>query len=120
MVINERPLKDEIEAKSLALATEYLYKLIDGREQLSNRTLMELHSLIMKNIPCIEGGQYRKEDVTIKNSEHKPISWLHVEEEIDEMFKWMNRNMHKYNPLIMVAIIHHWLVWIHPFLDGKW
>jgi len=119
MVINDRPLKDEIEAKSLALATEYLYKLIDGREQLSSRTLMELHSLIMKNIPNIDGGQYRKEDVTIKNSEHKPISWLHVEEEIDEMFKWMNRNMHKYNPLVMAAIIHHWLVWIHPFSDGN-
>lgn len=119
MVINERPLKDEIEARSLANATDYLYKLIDGREQLSCRTLLELHSLIMENIPNIQGGRFRQEDVTIKNSEHKPISFLHVEEEVDEMFKWMNRNMHKYNPIVMASIVHHWLVWIHPFSDGN-
>ncbi|NIK91163.1 Fic family protein [Mangrovimonas sp. CR14] len=119
MVINERPLKDEIEAKSLANATEYLYKLIDGREQLSKRTLEELHSLIMENIPKIIGGQFRKEEVSIKNSEHIPISWLDIELEIDELFKWMNRNMHKYNPIVMSAILHHWLVWIHPFSDGN-
>lgn len=119
MVINERPLKDEIEARSLANATEYLYRLIDGREQLSRRTLLELHSLIMANIPNVPGGKIREEDVTIKNSDHKPISFLHVDEELDEMFKWMNRNMHKYNPVVMTSILHHWLVWIHPFSDGN-
>lgn len=119
MVINERPLKDEIEARSLANATEYLYRLIDGREQLSRRTLLELHSLIMANIPNVQGGKIREEDVTIKNSDHKPISFLHVDEELDEMFKWMNRNMHKYNPVVMTSILHHWLVWIHPFSDGN-
>ena len=119
MLINERPLKDELEARSLANATEYLYKLIDGREQLSCRTLLELHSLIMEKIPNVEGGKFRGEDVSIKNSDHKPISFLHVAEEIDEMFKWMNRNVHKYNPVVMASIIHHWLVWIHPFSDGN-
>jgi Fic family protein len=119
MVINERPLKDELEARSLANATEYLYKLIDGREQLCKRTLLELHTLIMENIPNINGGVFRQEDVTIKNSDHKPINWGDVPDEIDEMFKWMNRNMHKYNPIVMCAIIHHWLVWIHPFSDGN-
>jgi Fic family protein len=119
MAINERPLKDEIEAKSLSNATDYLYRLIDGREQLSTRTLQELHALIMENIPNVEGGAYRREEVSIKNSEHKPIYWSDIPEEIDEMFKWMNRNMHKYNPIVMCAIIHHWLVWIHPFSDGN-
>lgn len=119
MVINERPLKDEIEARSLANATEYLYKLIDGSEPLSKRTLLELHSLIMENIPQVEGGKYRTNDVEIKNSEHKPISFLHVEEEVDELFKWMNRNMHKYDPIVLSSILHHWLVWIHPFTDGN-
>lgn len=119
MVINERPLKDEIEARSLANATEYLYRLIDGSEALTKRTLLELHSLIMENIPSIEGGKFRTNDVEIKNSEHKPISFLEVELEIEEMFKWMNRNMHKYDPVVLCSILHHWLVWIHPFTDGN-
>ncbi len=119
MVINERPLKDEIEARSLANATEYLYSLINGSEALTKRTLLELHSLIMENIPGIEGGKFRTNDVEIKNSEHKPISFLDVELEIEEMFKWMNRNMHKYDPIVLCSILHHWLVWIHPFTDGN-
>jgi len=119
MVINERPLKDEIEARSLANATEYLYGLIDGREALSKRTLLELHSLIMQNIPGINAGEFRKEDVQIKGAEHKPPYFHDVDAHIDELFQWMNRNSHKHPPLIMGAVLHHWLTWIHPFSDGN-
>ncbi len=119
MVINERPLKDEIEAKSLANATEYLYSLIDGREPLTKRTILELHSLIMKDIPGIESGTFRKHDVQIKGSEHKPPSFLDVEMQVDELFQWMNRNSHKFPPMIMAAVLHHWMTWIHPFSDGN-
>lgn len=119
MVVNERPLKDEIEAQSLANATEYLYRLIDGREPLTQRSLLELHELLMKNIPNFVGGKFRTEEVSIKNSEHKPIFWADVPSEVDELFKWMNRNMHKFNPIIMCSILHHWLAWIHPFSDGN-
>jgi len=119
MVINERPLKDEIEAKSLAIATEYLYSLIDGREPLTKRTILELHSLIMKNIPGIESGVFRIHDVQIQNSEHKPPSFLDVENHVDELFQYMNRNSHRHPPMVMGAILHHWMTWIHPFSDGN-
>jgi Fic family protein len=119
MVINERPLKDEIEAKSLARATDYLYSLIDGREPLTKRTLLELHSLIMQDIPGIEAGKFRHHDVQIKNSEHTPPSFLELDSHIDELFQWMNRNSHKHPPLIMGSILHHWMTWIHPFSDGN-
>jgi len=119
MVINERPLKDEIEARSLANATEYLYKLIDGREPLTKRTLLELHGLIMKEIPGIKSGSFRDDEVSIKGSEHNPPHFNDVDGYIDEMFMWLNRNAHKYHPLIMGSIIHHWMTWIHPFSDGN-
>lgn len=119
MVINERPLKDEIEARSLANATDYLYMLIDGREPLTKRTLLELHNLIMKDIPGFNAGQFRKEEVQIKGSEHIPPHFNDVEIHIDELFQWMNRNSHKYPPLIMAAVLHHWMTWIHPFSDGN-
>lgn len=119
MVVNERPLKDEIEAKSLSNATDYLYKLIDGREPLTKRTLLELHGLIMENVPNIAGGKFRTEEVSIKNSAHTPPSFLTVESHVDSMFQWMNRYSHKHSPLIMSTILHHYLTWIHPFSDGN-
>ncbi len=119
MVVNERPLKDEIEAQSLANATEYLYKLIDGREPLTKRTLLELHGLIMADIPGMDAGSFRNKEVQIKNSKHTPPSFLTVDTHVDEMFQWMNRNSHKHPPLIMATVLHHWLTWIHPFSDGN-
>ena len=51
MVVNERPLKDELEAKSLANATEYLYKLIDGREPLTkSRTIAQRNKQLFKKL----------------------------------------------------------------------
>lgn len=119
MVINERPLKDEIEARSLANATDYLYKLIDGREPITKRVLLELHGLIMKEIPGINAGQFRKEEVQIKGSKHRPPHFNDVDLHIDEMFQWLNRNSHKFPPLVMGCILHHWITWIHPFNDGN-
>ena len=119
MVVNERPLKDEIEAKSLAHATDYLYKLIDGREPLTKRTISELHGLIMKDIPGINAGQFRLENVRIKESDHVPPIFSDVDSHIDEMFQWMNRMAHKHSPLVMGSILHHWMTWIHPFSDGN-
>ena len=49
MVINDRPLKDELEAQDLANATEYLQDLISGYQMVNHRTLNELHGLVLKN-----------------------------------------------------------------------
>jgi len=119
MVVNERPLKDELEARSLANATKYLYSLIDGSETLSKRTLLELHGLILKDIPGNIAGKFRTEEVIIKNSEHKPPFFHDIDSHVDDMFKWMNRNSHRYHPLVMASFLHHWLTWIHPFSDGN-
>lgn len=119
LVINDRPLKDEVEAKSLANATEYLHSLIDGREPLTKRTLLEIHGLIQADIPNHEGGKFRGGEVQIKDSDHTPPSFLTVESHVDRLFQWMNRNSHKYPPLVMASILHHYLTWIHPFSDGN-
>lgn len=119
MVVNERPLKDEIEAKSLNNATEYLYSLIEGSEALTKRTLLELHGLIIDKSIDQQSGKFRKNDVQIKGSNHSPPNHFKVEEHVDNLFKWMNRNSHKYKPIEMASILHHWLTWIHPFNDGN-
>jgi Fic family protein len=119
MVINERPLKDELEAQSLSNATEYLYDIIAGSEPLNKRTFLELHRLILEKSNPAEAGKLRTRDVSIKNSEHIPPSFLQVEENLDELFIWVNRYAHKFHPLVMSAIVHHWLTWVHPFIDGN-
>ena len=78
-----------------------------------------LHQLLLKNSDPKEAGKFRSVNVEIKESSHTPPEHFHIVEHIDIMFKWMNRNMHKYNPIEMGSILHHWLTWIHPFSDGN-
>lgn len=118
MEINDRPLKDQIEAKTLNNAIDFLHDLINGNEKLSKRSLLELHQIIMTGIEGINGGVFRKIDVQIKGSNHTPPSWLNVEEQIDELFEWYNSSENLY-PIVRAAILHHWLTWIHPFEDGN-
>lgn len=119
MEINNKPLKDTIEAVSLNRAKDYLYSLIDGSEPLSKRTLLELHGLIINKNIDVQSGVFRKNEVKIKGSKHTPPNPLDVQNHIEEMFKWINRNQHKYNPIVVASILHHWITWIHPFNDGN-
>ena len=119
MVINERPLKDELEARDLANATTYLEDLISGYETINYKTLLELHQLVLRTSNEKNAGIFRNANVKIKGSDHIPPDHLHIEENMKSMFQWMNRNISKYHPLEMGAIIHHWITWVHPFADGN-
>ena len=110
--------KYETEAISLNKANDYLYDLISGKASLGRKSLLELHGLIMEGSD-FERGEYRKGEVTIKNSDHKPPPPALVESSVDELFQWINRSAHEYSPIVMATILHHWLTWIHPFSDGN-
>jgi len=118
MEINDHPLKDQIEAKTLNNAIDFLHNLINGNEKLSRRSLLELHQIIMTGIENINGGVFRKNDVQIKGSTHTPPPWLEVEQQIDDLFEWYNSSENLF-PIVRAAILHHWLTWIHPFEDGN-
>lgn len=118
MQLNERPLKDQIEARTLNNAIDFLHDCINGKESLSKRTLLELHQIIMTGIENINGGVFRKSDVQIKGSEHTPPGWLEVEDQINQLFEWYSQT-ESYFPIVRAAILHHWLTWIHPFEDGN-
>lgn len=118
MEINDRPLKDQIEAKTLNNAIDFLHNLINGNEKLSKRSLLEIHQIIMTGIENINGGVFRKNDVQIKGSSHTPPSWLNVEQQINDLFDWYDSSENLY-PVVRASILHHWLTWIHPFEDGN-
>jgi Fic family protein len=118
MQLNDRPLKDQIEAKTLNNAIDFLYNLINGNEKLSRRSLLELHQILMTGVENINGGVFRKSNVQIKGSNHTPPDWITVDDHIDELFNWYNSESTIY-PIIKATILHHWLTWIHPFEDGN-
>jgi len=119
MVINERPLKDELEARDLAIANDYLEDLISGYETINYKTILKLHQLVLRTSNEKYAGVFRNIEVKIKESDHIPPDHLHIEQNMKTMFQWMNRNSSYFHPIEMGAIIHHWITWVHPFTDGN-
>lgn len=88
--------------------------------------ISEMHKLIVDGLqPPPEGegdhtpGEYRKTNLKINKSTHKPPEWLKVEDCMNELLDFVNKDDAKKFDLLKAAIAHHRFVWIHPFGNGN-
>lgn len=88
--------------------------------------ISEMHNMIVDGLkPPPEGegdstpGQYRKINLKINKSNHRPPDWLQVGDYMNELFDFVNRNDSPKYDLLKAAIAHHRFVWIHPFGNGN-
>ncbi len=127
LVINEgitvkgKPLKDHLEAKDHNAALEYLYDLVEYGKQhtISERLIRALHQLIMRETDEEWAGRYRNSNVIIGGAEHTPPDALDVPKKMQELIKWIAKNRKNFHIIELASILHHKLVYIHPFFDGN-
>lgn len=127
LVINEgitvkgKSLKDHLEAKNHHEAIHYLYDLIehDKRQTISEQLIRSLQQLVIKDIEDLGAGQYRKGNVMITGSSHRPPEAYDVPKLMEELVSWIKKNQNKIHPVELAAISHHKFVQIHPFTDGN-
>lgn len=102
-------------------AIQYLYGLIehDKRQTISERLIRSLQQLVIKDIEDQESGQYRKGNVMITGSSHRPPEAYEVPKLMEELVTWVKTNQSKMHPVELAALVHHKLVHIHPFTDGN-
>jgi Fic family protein len=88
--------------------------------------LSEMHKKIVDGLlppPNGEGdstpGDYRKVNLKINKSSHKPPEWLAVEDYMNELLEFVNKDDSPKYDLLKTAIAHHRFVWIHPFGNGN-
>jgi Fic family protein len=88
--------------------------------------ISEMHQMIVDGLkppPDGEGdaipGQYRNINLKINKSSHKPPEWLKVDDYMNELFDFVNREDSPKYDLLKAAIAHHRFVWIHPFRNGN-
>lgn len=127
LVINEgvtvkgKSLKDHLEAKDHYEALHYLYELIEHNKQstFSEILIRNLQQLVIKDTEPKDAGAYRKGNVIITGSSHRPPDAFEVPSLMRELLGWMRNNKNKLHPIELAAITHHKLVFIHPFFDGN-
>lgn len=127
LVINEgitvkgKPLKDHLEAKDHHAALEYLYELVEHKKKqtCSEYLLRTLHQLVTRETEEEWAGRYRESNVFITGAEHTPPDALDVPLQMKAMMQWHGDNQQQMHPVELAALLHHRLVFIHPFLDGN-
>jgi Fic family protein len=88
--------------------------------------LSEMHKQIVDGLlppPDGEGdtspGDYRKVNLKINKSLHIPPEWLTLEDYMNELLAFVNKEDSPKYDLLKTAIAHHRFVWIHPFGNGN-
>jgi Fic family protein len=121
ITVKGKNLKDHLEAKNHQEALKYLFDLVDGKKRISisNSLIRELHQLVVKDTENRIAGEYRKTNVAILGSTHKPVPGFRVQEEMDKFVQWVPTGMTKLHPIEFAAKLHHRFVHIHPFEDGN-
>lgn len=126
LVINEgltikgKPFKDHLEVKGHKEALNYLYSLIEkGKNNtVSERFIRSLNQIVMQDIDKDWAGKYRNSAVIIGGADHKPPEALEIPKMMHNLIKWVGKNK-KTHPVELASILHHKLVFIHPFFDGN-
>jgi Fic family protein len=81
--------------------------------------IKKIHSIIMYNIDDDAAGCFRHIEVGITGTEFVPTSYLEIEEELDNLIMWYNKNEHNLHPVELAAGFHQKFEQIHPFKDGN-
>lgn len=127
LVINEgitikgKPLKDHLEAKNHYEALEYLNELVahDKRHTISEILIRHLHQMVIQDIDKEWAGRYRDRNVIIGGAKHVPPEAVEIPGQMHDLISWLRHNKNNLHPIELAAILHHKLVYIHPFFDGN-
>jgi len=121
LTIKGKPLKDHLEARDHYDALDYLYELVEKNSQqtISEVLIRNLHKLVVRETEADQAGSYRQTNVMITGSDHLPPDSSEVSFEMSDLISWAGENIQKLHPVEFAAILHHKLVYIHPFVDGN-
>ena len=121
ITIKGKSLKDHLEAKDHKEALDFLYELIDKDKKItvSEYLIRQLHQLVVNKSHSDIAGKYREGNVIIIGSQHAPPEGFQVPHEMRELIAWLNKNQKNHHIIELAALLHHKLVYIHPFADGN-
>ncbi|MDE5948815.1 MAG: Fic family protein [Prevotella sp.] len=126
LVVNEgvtiagKTMREHLEAINHAEAIGYIKDFAKREIEISERTIKEIHALVLHGIDRENAGRYRNVPVMISGSRHTPPQPFLIEKQMENFiirFEQMTEsNVH---PVLTAAYLHDELVRIHPFIDGN-
>lgn len=114
-----KSMREHLEVINHKEAIDYIDDIVSKDLDISERVIKDLHYIILKSIDNENAGEYRKSNVLISGSRHKPVEHFLVQERMMELIDWYRENKDKLHPVKLAAEFHFKYVYIHPFIDGN-
>lgn len=126
LVVNEgvtiagKSMREHLEAINHAEAIDYIEDFAKNSIEISERTIKEIHALVLHGINRENAGRYRSVPVMISGSTHVPPQPYLLEKQMEDfIIKFQEMEAEKTHPVLIAAFLHDELVRIHPFIDGN-
>lgn len=118
ITVKGKSITEHLEAINHAKAYQYVQELnFKSIKEINQRTILDIHAIILRNIDSINAGIYRNIPVRIAGSTVTLPNPLKVPELMEEFVKWLHQTE---DNLVKIAVDAHFkLVTIHPFTDGN-
>lgn len=116
MTIDQKPLKDHLEAVGHRNAFLYMERLVSDRIAISEKIIKDIHSLVLMDKPE-DRGIYRSLPVRILGTYREPPQPYLVPEQMEKIILALAKN--KRHPIENTALFHLDFEGIHPFIDGN-
>lgn len=118
LTIGGKSLVEHLEATNHAAALDKVVQITQSAtEDITEHTILDLHSTILHGIDDANAGRYRSIAVRISGSMVVLPNPLKVPTLMGDFVKEMGRS--DLHPMELAAEAHYQLVTIHPFIDGN-
>lgn len=118
ITIAEKPIREHLDIIGFKDAFNYIYELVANNEPLTERTIKDIHSLVLMS-NAENRGIYRKIPVRILGAENEPTPPYLIAEEMANLITKYQQKLTALNPLEAISWLHLAFEIIHPFIDGN-
>lgn len=120
VTISGKSLREHLEAINHSEAITYIKDFSKKSIEISQRTIKEIHALVLHGINKENAGCYRSVPVMISGSRHIPPQPYLIEKQMEDFMLHFQELQEKLtHPVLVAAYLHDELVRIHPFVDGN-
>lgn len=118
MTIDQKPLKDHLEAVGHRDAFLYVQDIAQNNTALSEAVIKNIHALVLMNRPE-DKGVYRRIPVRIMGAYTEPVQPYLIEPKMNELLKANEERANTMHIVERIARFHLEFEGIHPFIDGN-
>ncbi|QIM64652.1 Fic family protein [Frederiksenia canicola] len=118
MTIAEKPIREHLDIIGFKDAFNYIYELVANNEPLTERTIKDIHSLVLMS-NAENRGVYRKIPVRILGADNEPTQPYLIAEEMAILIAKYQQKLTTLHPLEAISWLHLAFESIHPFIDGN-